>query len=257
VPLPAVNTLWIGDGLGPVERACLRSAMAQGHRVRLFCYDRLSGIPQGVEVEDAEQILPRTKIVHYASGSVSLFSNYFRYALQREGLGLWADTDHYFLKPHDFVEPYIYGRNHLGRISSGVLRIPSDSPLLAALLALFENPVSVPAWLPKPQQRRAQLLIEEHGRLPYELLGWGVTGPRALTWWAEKLELSHWAKAKEVFYPTDFDQSDWIVDPAMTLESFLAPNTVSLHLYNEKIKQFKNDPAPPGSFLARLHDEGR
>jgi len=255
--LPAVNTLWIGDGLGPVERACLRSAMAQGHRVRLFCYDKLCGIPEGVEIEDAAQILPSEKIVRYASGSVSLFSNHFRYALLRQGLGLWADTDHYFLKPHDFAEPYVYGRNHLGRIAPGILGVPPDSPLLAALLAMFENPMEPPPWFSRPQQDRVQLLIEEHGRVPYELLGWGVTGPRALTWWAEKLELGHWAKEKEVFYPTDFDQSDWILDPARKLESFLAPNTVSLHLYNEKIKQFKNDPAAPGSFLARLQDEGR
>src|SRR5690349_7920416 len=33
-------TLWIGESLGAVERACLRSVLRQGHSLALYCYDR-------------------------------------------------------------------------------------------------------------------------------------------------------------------------------------------------------------------------
>jgi hypothetical protein len=32
--------------------------------------------------------------------------------------------------------------------------------------------------------------------------------------------------------------------------------TVTVHLWNERIKHFKEKPAPKGSFLARLQQEG-
>lgn len=46
-------------------------------------------------------------------------------------------------------------------------------------------------------------------------------------------------------------------DPLRSLESRITPATIGLHLWNERIKAWKDEPAPPGSFLARLHQEGR
>jgi hypothetical protein len=55
----------------------------------------------------------------------------------------------------------------------------------------------------------------------------------------------------------DFTQSDWLIDPSLSLEDVVAPTSVGIHLWNQKIKDFKNAPAPHGSFLARLQEEGR
>jgi hypothetical protein len=59
-----------------------------------------------------------------------------------------------------------------------------------------------------------------------------------------------------VLSPVHWDDARWILDPSRALGDVLAPATVAVHLYNEMIKGFKDDPAPPGSFLARLHEEG-
>jgi hypothetical protein len=253
---PVVNTLWIGGPLGNVERACLRSAMRQGHAVRLFCYEPIRGVPEGVLVADAAAILPSDRIIRYENGSVALFANLFRYMLQREGCGLWADTDHYFLKPHDFPEPYVFGRLQNGRLANGVLKMPSDCPLLTSLLKSFDG-IVVPPWANGIEREKAQTLLESQGNFRPEDMAWGFTGPRALTHLARELGLDGWAKATQVFYPADFTESDWLLDPSRSLDDAIAPDTVGIHLWNQKIKGFKNEPAPRGSFLARLQDEGR
>ena len=50
-------TLWIGDHLGRVERACIRS-VARHHKVALYAYDYVRGVPDEVELRDASAILP-------------------------------------------------------------------------------------------------------------------------------------------------------------------------------------------------------
>ena len=99
-PAPTVcNMLWIGPALGPLERACMNSVLRQGHRLVLWCYDEPRHVPDGVELRDAAEIVPRHGSSDHHSGSVSLFSNLFRYELQRQGLGTWLDSDVYLLKP--------------------------------------------------------------------------------------------------------------------------------------------------------------
>lgn len=240
--------------LGPIERACLRSALRQDHRVRLFTYGRLEGVPDGVEVADAADILPADRIIRYKNGSVSLFSNRFRYALQRASLGLWADADHYFLKPHDLAEPYVFGRQADGQVNGAVLKIPADAPVLDQLLALFESG-EAPPWI--NERERELLLSSPGGKFAPEKAQWGLTGPRGLTFLVPSHGLEMWVKPQEVFYPMDFREADWILDPGKSVADVATAQTLGIHLWNEKIKGFKNQPAPEGSFLARLQDEGR
>lgn len=53
-----------------------------------------------------------------------------------------------------------------------------------------------------------------------------------------------------------WEKADWILDPAVRLEEVVTERTVALHLWNECIKGFKGEPAPEGSFLYRLQQEG-
>lgn len=254
--LAVCNSLWIGETLGAVERACARSAMRHGHRMRLYCYDRVDGIPDGVEVAGADTIVPRDKIRRYKTGSVALFANHFRYALQRQEAGLWMDMDNYCLKPLDFDDPYLFGRQSNGNIAIGVLRLPKDSPVLRALLSIFEVG-AIPVWARKQAQNKARAALDNGEPIPWETMRWGLTGPRALTYYLEQNELSHLAKPQSVFYPADFTDAEWILDPARSLSEFVREDTVALHLWNEKIKSFKDKPAPAGSFLAQIQEEGR
>ena len=56
------NTLWIGPELGRVERACLRSFLRNGHPVTLYCYDEVAGVPEGVVLADAHEVLPAEQV---------------------------------------------------------------------------------------------------------------------------------------------------------------------------------------------------
>ncbi len=249
-------TLWIGPRLGRVERACLRAALRQGHRVALYCYDHVAGIPEGVEVRDAAAILPADNIIHHSTGSVALFTNWFRYELQRRGLGIWIDMDQYLVAPINVPRPHIFGWQDEGNmVASGVLRIPGDSPLLPALIEIFAQR-TIPFWLSRRERIAARLRRLVTGRTGLSWMPWGSAGPHAVTALARKHGLLGEALPVSAFYPMHYLEADWIRDASRPLETVLSADTVGVHLWNEKIKAWKDEPAPAGSFLARLHAEG-
>lgn len=258
-------TLWIGESLGPVERACLRSVLGHGHSLALYCYGRVEGVPEGIEVRDASSILPEASIIRHENGSVAIFADWFRYELQRRALGTWVDTDNYFVAPLDMKSPYLFGREILDRpgrfgrqhqlIANGVLRLPPDSPMLPPLLGLFEGR-TLPDWLPWPSALRARLQKWINGRPDLRRLPWATTGPFAVNALAERFGLSSQALPADVFNPVPWYESRWLLDPSKKLEDVITDRTVAVHLCNQCIKGFKNGPAPLGSFLERLHQEG-
>lgn len=250
-----LNTLWIGPALGQLERACLRSAMRHGHHVVLYCYARPDGVPEGVEVADAASILPESAIIRHHSGSVSLFSNWFRYELQRRDLGVWIDTDLYFVAPLTDQRPYLFGFQDEKSLNTAILHLPSDAPILSDLLDLFDQK-TVPFWLSSRQRLAAWWRLKSTGQTNLSKMPWGVCGPMALTALAKQHNLLPHAVGAEIFYPVPFHRADWIFDPDQRLEDQISENTVTVHLWNESVKSCKDVPARAGSFLARLQNEG-
>lgn len=230
--------------------------MRQGHRLVLYCYEAPEGVPEGIELADAGNVLPADRIIRYRSGSHALFANLFRYELQRQGRGTWVDCDLYLLKPLEGEKPYLIGEEEPGTLNNAVLRIPADSTLLPALIEPFGGR-SVPWWMPWRAQMLARLRLVTTGRAGVDRMPWGTTGPKALTALARRLEAPLDPASPEVFYPVHWQDAAWIVDPTQQLEDKIGPRTVSLHLWNERIKHLKEQPAPAGSFLARLREEGR
>jgi hypothetical protein len=246
--------LWIGASLGAVERACMRSVLRQGHRLVLWTYGPVGKVPEGVVRADAARVLPEAQIVRHRNGSPSLFSNKFRYELQRRSLGLWLDADVYLLRPVPGDETLLALEDDRW-INPAVLRLPPDSPLLAPLLALFEEK-EVPWWLPWRARVAARLRLWRTGRTGLALMPWGVAGPKALTAMAGRHGLAAGALPAEAFNPVHWSEADWILDPARRMEDLVGPGTIGLHLWNEKIRGYKDAPAPAGSFLERLQREG-
>lgn len=248
-------SLWIGAELGPVERACLRSVLRQGHSVDLYCYREPQGVPKGVRLRDAAEIVPEARIVRHRGGSVALFSNLFRYELLRRGRGTWIDCDMYLVAPLDGEAEDLFGAERLGVLGTGVLRLRPDSPLLPPLIALFDE-ASVPPWLPWRDRLSACARLRLTGRSGLELMPWGSAGPKALTALASEYGMLDLALPPEVFNPVPWQNAGWIRDPAVALEDVVTERTVAVHLWNERIRPFKVAPAPPRSFLARLQREG-
>ena len=246
--------MWIGDRLGPVERACLRS-IARHHRVTLYSYGRARGVPGEVEWRDANQIIPASEIFFQRNGSVAAFSDWFRYELLRRDAGTWVDTDVYLLRPLDMEASYLFGEEEAGVINNAVLRLPAESPLLSVLLGVFEKRTT-PKWLPWRPYLRSRVHELVTGRVDLTRLPWGATGPMALTSVAKELGLASQAQPADVFYPVPWSKADWILDPHVSLADITSKRTVAVHLWNYCIHMFKDKPAPSGSFLERLQAEG-
>jgi hypothetical protein len=248
-------TLWIGDSVGPVERACLRSVARQGHRIALYSYGQVAGIPDEVTVRDASEILPLETITAPWCARADLYSDWFRYELLRRGLGTWVDADIYLLSPLDMENPYLFGSQSPELLNNAVFRIPTDSPMLPELLEPFEKRTT-PKWMPWHiyVPKRARELIT--GEVDLTDIPWGTTSPVALTRLARTFGVAHLAQPQERFYPVPWQEARWIADPSISLEDVIGEGTVAIHLWNYCISSFKNNPAPPGSFLERLQREG-
>jgi hypothetical protein len=247
-------TLWIGDRLGPVERACLRSVLRQGHRLALYCYSVPEGVPAGVEIRDANGVLSSDKVFLHRRNSFAPFADWFRYELQEREAGIWVDTDVYLLSKLELSRPYLFGEQEPDIINNAVLRLPAGSEALRHLLAPFrEN--TVPQWMPRLYRWR-HLLRGKRAKVDMRSWPWGVMGPMGLTAVARSLGLAAEAQPPEVFYPVPWDRAAWIRDPHRRLQDMITPRTVSIHLWNDCIEHFKSKPAPEGSFLQRLHIEG-
>jgi len=253
--LPVLNTMWVEGPLSYVEQVCLKSALAQGHRVVLYTYFDVSGVPAGVEVRDGREVMGDDYLMKQKKrNSWSLCSNIFRYFLMKEQESIWIDTDVYFIKP---LKPeqgtHVYGWQKEDLLNGAVLRIPTDSHLLDMLIDFVHLPSIVPPWLPWRKKLRYQirpwlglrpLTLAEHP--------WGVIGPRALTHFAKELDLTHHAVPQDVFYPLPAKQAKLLFDPEADVDSYMTDRTVAVHLWNEGIKEFKRAPAPEGSFIGRV-----
>ncbi|MCB9234559.1 MAG: hypothetical protein H6581_23085 [Bacteroidia bacterium] len=135
-----VNALWVGKALGEMEQLTLHSFVAHGHEVKLWVYEPLPhGLPKGVFLADANQIIPENKVFHYSEdgplawsrGSVAGFSDIFRYKLLHDRGGWWIDMDVTCLQPFDFEEPYFFRSHWKFPIIGNVMKCPAGSPLMA------------------------------------------------------------------------------------------------------------------------------
>ena len=88
-----VQSLWIGSELSKLEQLCLKSFLDNGFIFHLYVYDKVKYIPNGVIIKDGNEILDKSEIFTYKNGSVSAFSNLFRFTMLYKKGGYWVDTD--------------------------------------------------------------------------------------------------------------------------------------------------------------------
>jgi len=227
------QSFWFGGNMSPYQWLCMKSFLEHGHRFALYVYDS-TGVPDGVEVRDAQTILPRDRIFFYkqgeGAGSVSGFSNLFRYKLLCDRGGWWVDTDVVCLSGELPDGEVICARQQDGQIGSAVLKLPREHPLAAGLYA------------------------EAKGQ--GDDLVWGQTGPLLLTRLVVGSAYERSILSGDFCYPIGWDEFGAMFDSAQcdSIKRRVA-NSKMVHLWNEVWRRANFDyrsPPPAGSFLADL-----
>ncbi len=143
-----VHMLWIGGELTNLERLSMSSFVANGHDVILHAYNGVKGVPPGVRIADANQILPWSSVFANTSqgigqGGYAGFSDWFRYELLKRHRGWWCDTDVICLSHFSFTRECVVAssrENDWGHLALGcAIRLHPDDPLLNFCLDYCRN----------------------------------------------------------------------------------------------------------------------
>lgn len=127
-----IQSLWIGGTLSKMEVLSIKSFLDNGHEYHLYTYDLVTNVPDGAIVKDGNEILNKNEIFRYKNGSVSAFSNLFRFTLLFKKGGYWVDTDLICLKPFKLDQDIVIvtepdGNYKENRITSCFLKLPMKS----------------------------------------------------------------------------------------------------------------------------------
>jgi len=232
-----VHMFWFGPPLSRLERVCMASFMAHGHRVVLHVYEEPAGVPAGVVLGDAEEILPRSALFsHRRTGSVAIFADWFRYRLLFERGGLWSDTDMVCVRPLDFTQDVIFGWQDASTINNALLGLPRGHEMAAWLAAGCESPNrALPYDTFKMRLRKWKRRVLQGDRR--ENIRWGETGPKGLTLAAKHLGYAQAALPVSYFYPVYF--RDWkMLFQSCPAESLRQIETAyGVHLWNNMTRE--------------------
>ena len=225
-----VVTFWHGP-LDTLRRLCLRSQLAAGHKVTVYSFDPIPGLPAGVGNAEAEAILPHAFAEKlrpsgpdgsWRDWTLLQFSDFFRMRLMRARAGLWLDADVLLLKgvEIDPAKPY-FAWERPRQLGNSVLYLPADDAIAIAFEKLMAQDELAPDWLAL-RHRLTFALHRLRGRRRVSDIRVALYGPAALTALASRAgELDH-ALPKKTFYAVHaapklfFERSDFsplIEDP--------------------------------------------
>ncbi|OKL44777.1 hypothetical protein A3843_06770 [Pseudovibrio exalbescens] len=223
-----------------------------GHEVKLYTYGAVFNVPDGIEILSAEEILPKEKLIqHKATGSYALGSNLFRYQLLRRKDTIWVDTDVFLLKKIPDSE-YIFGWESGQIINGAVLHMPKDSDLLCDLLNYCNARVFIAPWW--PLSKKIKILIRSFygADKKVDTVEWGVWGPKAITFFANRRNVAKFAQQQSVFYAIPIERAEEIFQPNADVSSLITEDSLALHFWNEAIKKRKSEMPPKDSLILQL-----
>jgi hypothetical protein len=229
------RSFWLGDCLPLYQRLAMKSFIDFGHEYVLYGYKKFD-VPAGVELRDANEMLPESRVFFYGEragvgrGSVTAFSNLFRYYLLCRMNDWWIDADVVCLSEAVPNAEIFMGWEDEHRIGTAILKFPEESGIVVALRSFAES---------------AGVDIE-----------WGTTGPILLTRLAKERNLLDSATAQSLAYPVHFMDALHILIPARRNELLeKIQGKPFLHMWNEIMRRAVIFPwmAPrPGSLVAEL-----
>lgn len=234
-----IAALWMEGPLSYLEQLCLKSFVDAGHRnVVLYHYGPLQNVPEGIELADANEILPQTNFLkHERTGSPALHSDLFRYKmLEKSRNTIWADTDAYCVRKFDTPNGHFYGWESDKHVNGGVLGLPHDSDTLKALLDFTSDEFAIPPYY--GPEYVAELEAAKAAGTPVHASEqpWGVWGPHAVTHFLQQTgEIRH-ALPQEALYPFTFRDRRMMLKRNFDVTGYVTENTYSIHLYGRRMR---------------------
>jgi hypothetical protein len=232
--LPTIQMFWHGPPLSRIERLSLASFVRNGHPVHLYVYEEPVGVPPGVRIIDAAEILPRTALFrHRRTQSFALFADWFRYRLLFERGGIWADTDMVCLRSLDYPSPVVFAWQDETYLNNAVLGLPAGDPLAEWLATCCEHPNRfVPYDSLQIRLKKLKRRLRGNRR---EDVRWGENGPYGLTSAARHLGYTDRALPRWHFYPIRLEDHRVLFEsPAESGVTW--SDSRAVHLWNQVIE---------------------
>ncbi|MEM6695606.1 MAG: glycosyltransferase family 2 protein [Pseudomonadota bacterium] len=255
--LPIVASLWIGGELSYLEQVCLKSFADHGHRVILYTYGAVTGVPDCVEVFDANLIFPNQSYIRHAkSGSPAVHADAFRYRMIELQNVIWVDADMLCMRPWDFSDQWVFGWEKPGKlVCNAVLGLPRFSKTLKRLNALCATEYPIPPWAPEAEQARLKAAADAGNPVHVSEMAWGVWGPSALTYFLNDTgEMAH-VLPQMAFFPISFRDRRMLLAPGDAVDRALDDGCYGVHLWNRRLRRrlvtHEGGIAAPDSFLGR------
>lgn len=264
--LPEIGSLWVGAQLTWLEQLCFKSFVDAGHAVTLFTYEDVAGVPDGVRIAPARDILPAENILRHAkTGSPAYHADIFRLHLMEKTDLIWADADAYCVRPWEVAsDAPLYGwiAGRVAQVNNGVLRLPKGSETLRRMSEFAADPCPIPPWLPAARQDELSKAKTAGRGVHVSELPWGVLGPDLLTHMLRETgEIAH-AKAPQVLYPVPLSDTHHMPKEKRREEvaACIGAETLSVHLWGRRCRNVlaKLGGQPmPDSWLAGLLERHR
>ncbi|WP_341502684.1 glycosyltransferase [Gallaecimonas sp. GXIMD4217] len=235
--LPVIHMFWHGPALSRLERLCMASFVAQGHLLHLHVYEAPDGVPEGVQLKDATEILPREAIFrHPKTGSIAMFADWFRYKVLFEQGGIWADTDVLCLRPLDYGSELVFAWEDRNIINNAVMGLPKGHELAQWMMACCADPNRIlPYDKGKVRWRKRKRRYLQGNRI--ENIKWGEYGPVGFTQAARHLGHDHQALPFWHFYPVHYSNWQVMFDTSTAGNEGFLGNARAVHLWNEMIRR--------------------
>lgn len=250
-----ICTFWHGPLLREVDYICLASMVMTGQRVKLFAYAPVKNLPVGVELHDAEAILPEATFKRLDPNYPNLktrrtivqFSDLFRIMLMKHQQGVWLDTDVYLLKQFhpDPTVPYLARENHF-RVGVSALYLPPDNPIIKEFEDYIAASYPLPRWLGIHRGKLRPFYYRMIGKeITPAAIGITVFGNDGISRLARKYGIFRNAAPQQNFYYWVGREASRIYDTQYGLEPINHPDFIGFHIHkkHKEVVSFQ-----PGSF---------
>ena len=235
---PDVVTFWHGP-LDRLRQLCLRSQLAAGHKVTVYSFDPLPGLPDGVANAEAEAVLPHAFAEKlrppepdgsWRDWTTLQFSDFFRMRLMAQNAGLWLDADVLLLKPVEIdpAKPY-FAWERPRQLGNSVIYLPAEHGIVAAFEELMEQEELTPNWLSVRHRITFMMRRLRGGSNRLSDIRVAIFGPAALTALARRTGELQNALPKQSFYAVHAEPKLFF-DPSSYLGLVTDPEIIGLHI---------------------------